>query len=100
MEVIALVLGVAILFNFVILRIKWRRKQHLDVIVDIGMLLILNAIFGGTILGAASATAGSTLISLYLIKNPISINIKRDNINSELEAIAANVDKVLGKRNI
>ena len=39
--------------------------------VDIAMLALLNVIFGGSILGVISATAGSTLISLYLIWYPI-----------------------------
>jgi len=37
------------------------------------MLLVLNAIFSGTILGVLAATAGSTLISLYLLYKPVKL---------------------------
>ena len=35
------------------------------------MLVLLNSVFGGSILGVVSATAGSTLISLYLMWQPV-----------------------------
>jgi hypothetical protein len=66
-------LGIAVLFQFIILRIKWNKGRYEDVGVDILMLAILNGIFGGSILGVISATAGSTLISLYLIWYPIKL---------------------------
>jgi len=58
------------------------------------MLLILNAVFGGTILGVASATAGSTLISLYLMKQPVSVpsTINKDKVFSN---IADKIDDIL-----
>ena len=95
MEIIALILGIAILFNFVILRIKWNRKQYADAAVDLGMLLVLNAVFGGTILGVASATAGSTLISLYLMKNPVTFSSQLKNRDQTLSSIADKIDDLL-----
>lgn len=73
MGAIAVVLGLAVLFNFVILRIKWNRGEYANVGVDVAMLLLLNIVFGGSILGVISATIGSTLISLYLIWFPIKL---------------------------
>lgn len=73
MGAMALALGVAVLFNFIILRIKWARKEYANVGVDVLMLLALNLVFGGSILGVISATVGSTLISLYLIWYPIKL---------------------------
>jgi len=35
------------------------------------MLVILNVVFGGSVLGVVSATAGATLISLYLLWKPV-----------------------------
>ena len=66
-------LGFAVLFQFIILRIKYNRGMYTDIGVDIGMLVLLNIFFGGSILGVVSATAGSTLISLYLIWKPITM---------------------------
>ena len=73
MGALALALGAMVLFNFVILRIKWNKGLYVDVVVDIIMLVMLNIVFGGSILGVISATAGSTLISLYLIWYPITL---------------------------
>lgn len=73
MTAMVIALGFAVLFQFIILRIKWNRGDYADVAVDVAMLAILNAVFGGSILGVISATAGSTLISLYLIWYPIHL---------------------------
>jgi len=73
MGVLVIALGFAVLFQFIILRIKWNKGHYADVGVDILMLAILNSVFGGSILGVISATAGSTLISLYLIWYPIKL---------------------------
>lgn len=73
MGAMVIALGLAVLFNFIILRIKWNKGNYADVGVDILMLALLNSVFGGSILGVVSATAGSTLISLYLIWYPIKI---------------------------
>ena len=73
MAVLVIALGFAVLFQFIILRIKWRKKLYADVGVDVLMLALLNGVFGGSILGVISATAGSTLISLYLIWYPIKM---------------------------
>jgi hypothetical protein len=72
MELIAIILGIIVLFNFVVLRIKYTKGLYIDMAIDITMLIVLNTIFGGTAVGALSATAGSTMISLYLIWFPFS----------------------------
>jgi len=73
MGAMVIALGFAVLFQFIILRIKYNRGMFMDIGVDIGMLVLLNIFFGGSILGVVSATAGSTLISLYLIWKPITM---------------------------
>ena len=76
MSALVVALGLAVLFQFIILRIKFNKGNYADVGVDIAMLALLNSIFGGSILGVISATAGSTLISLYLIWYPIKLFAK------------------------
>ena len=73
MGMMVLALGIAVLFQFIILRVKWNKGHYADAAIDVLMLIILNSVFGGTILGVISATAGSTLISLYLIWKPIKL---------------------------
>ena len=70
---ISIALGLAVLFNFVILRSKWNDGKYADAAVDLGMLIILNIIFGSSILGVISATVGSTFISLYLMRYPVTL---------------------------
>jgi len=73
MGIMVIALGLAVLFQFIILRVKWNRGNYADVGVDVILLALLNSVFGGSILGVISATAGSTLISLYLIWYPIKL---------------------------
>ena len=73
MGAMVILLGLAVLFQFIIIRIKWNRGNYADVVVDLVLLFLLNVFFGSTILGVVSATAGSTLISLYLIWFPIKV---------------------------
>jgi hypothetical protein len=83
MGAMAIALGFAVLFNFVILRIKWNKGNYVDVGVDVLMLVLLNIVFGGSILGVVSATMGSTLISLYLIWFPVKLFEEYQSPNSD-----------------
>ena len=62
-----IVVGLAIGFNFIILKWKYDRERYNDLVMDIGVLLILSYLFGGTILGMAAAMVGGMLVSLYLL---------------------------------
>ena len=73
MGAMVVALGFAVLFWFVILRLKWNRGMYADIGVDTSIMVLLNVVFGGSILGVVSATAGSTLITLYLLWKPIQM---------------------------
>jgi hypothetical protein len=102
-------LGLAVLFQFVILRYKWNKGLYLDAVIDIAMLMILNTIFGGSQLGVVSATAGSTLISLWLIKFPIKSvawpdfsdgatpKVKQDSLDTKIDKACDSLDKAIDK---
>lgn len=62
-----LIVGIAIGFNFIILRYKYKKKRYNDLALDITVLLVLSYLFGGTILGMAAAMVGGMLVSLYLL---------------------------------
>jgi len=62
-----LVVGLAIGFNFIILKWKFDHGRHNDLIMDVAVLFILSYLFGGTILGMAAAMVGGMLVSLYLL---------------------------------
>lgn len=99
MGFMVLALGLAVLFNFIIIRVKWSKGNYLDVGVDIAMLLILNTVFGGTILGVVSATAGSTLISLYLIWRPIKLLTKGQTIGEFIDSKVNSSQNTTNKNN-
>jgi hypothetical protein len=98
-------LGIAVLFQFVILRIKWNKGLYTDAGVDLLMLIVLNSVFGGSILGVISATAGSVLISLYLMVYPIRLLSKetelemkeffslQDDLDTSMEDLASSINK-------
>lgn len=62
-----LAVGIAIGFNFIILRYKYKKKRYNDLALDITVLVVLGYLFGGTILGMAAAMVGGMLVSLYLL---------------------------------
>ena len=96
MTAMVIALGFAVLFQFIILRVKWNRGDYADVVVDIIMLGLLNGIFGGSILGVISATAGSTLISLYLIWKPLQF-LRTDTNKSKSQQAEEVMSKVATK---
>lgn len=96
MGVMVVALGFAVLFQFIIIRVKWNKGKYADVVVDLIMLAFLNVLFGGSILGVVSATAGSTLISLYLIKYPIKI-FDETPTKSKAQAFADKIDSLFTK---
>ena len=65
-----LMIGVATAFNFLIIKWKLEKKRFADAAFDIGILIILSVIFGGTLGGMTIAMIASAIVSLYLIWKP------------------------------
>lgn len=66
MLIIAILIGLITAFNFLILRWKWQRGQYANLVMDVGSLVVLSALFGNTILGMLIAMVASMVISLFL----------------------------------
>lgn len=62
-----LIVGIAIGFNFIILKWKYDHKRYNDLAMDLTVLGLLAYFFGGTILGMAGAMVGGMLVSIYLL---------------------------------
>lgn len=99
-------LGFAVLFQFIILRTKFNKGNYADVFVDVAMLVILNVVFGGSVLGVVSATAGATLISLYLMWKPVVLfdnnvfaSTAKPNGQNAVTNMAAKFDSLFTKDN-
>lgn len=65
-----LIIGVAVVFNIIVLRFKYNKGRYADMLVDAGILVSLSLIFGGTYSGMVVSTVASALISLYLYMFP------------------------------
>jgi hypothetical protein len=71
MEIIPfLVIGVAVAFNFLIIKVKFERKRYADGLLDVTLLTIISFLFAGSFGGLVVATVASALISLYLLIFP------------------------------
>ncbi len=64
------IIGIVTFLNIIILKIKWEKERHMDFFFDVGAILVLNYIFGGTMTGMAIAMIASFLFSLYLLAFP------------------------------
>jgi len=66
-----LVLGIAMAFNFAILKIKFDNGQYLNFLLDIVVFMILSAMLMGTLGGMVIATVASAIFSLFLLISPV-----------------------------
>lgn len=73
----AIIMSIAIAFNFVILLWKLRNGRKVDTLVDLGCMFILSFLFQGTLGGMAVAMLAGSLISLYLLINPVVIKLPK-----------------------
>lgn len=65
-----LLIGIAVAFNFLTIKVKLEKHRYADAILDASLLAILSFLFGGTYSGLVVSTIASAIISLYLYKYP------------------------------
>ena len=68
-----IILGIVVCFNFMVVLRKLRLARFTDACVDIGLCLFLSFLFSGSYAGLVVANVASFLISLYLFKNPVTV---------------------------
>jgi integral membrane sensor domain MASE1 len=66
-----LLISVALVFNFVIVKIKLEDGNYINAIVDVIVFIVIVAIMGSTLGGMVIAAIASALFSLYLIYKPV-----------------------------
>ena len=66
-----IILSVALFFNIYILHIKYKRERYQDMFIDLTVFILLGMVLSGTFIGFAVATVTSTLVSLYLLTQPL-----------------------------
>ena len=65
-----LAMGIAAAFNVLIIKWKIENSRKVDAALDGSVLMLLAAIFGGTLGGMVIATIGSAVVSIYLLAFP------------------------------
>ena len=63
-------IGLATAFNVIIIKWKFEHNRFDDAWMDIGVLIALSWVFGGTMGGMIIATISSAVVSLYLLASP------------------------------
>ncbi|MFA7029981.1 MAG: hypothetical protein WC179_06910 [Candidatus Cloacimonadaceae bacterium] len=64
------IMAIATMFNFIILKWKLEKERYADFVFDILCLIAISWLFAGTLGGMVIAMTSSALISLYLIAFP------------------------------
>ena len=66
----ALLIGLAVAFNFLIIKVKIEKGRYQDAAFDAASLALLSIMFAGSMGGMIIATVGSAIISLSLLISP------------------------------
>jgi len=72
-----LLMGIAVAFNLIVIKMKIERYRYEDAGLDAGMLLLLGWLFSGSIAGLMIGTIASAFISIYLFISPPDMLMKR-----------------------
>lgn len=64
--VLFLTIGVAVAFNFMVIKLKFERKRYADGTLDVVLLTIISFLFAGSFGGLVVATVASAIISILL----------------------------------
>ena len=70
MLALALIGGLFLAANFIVIMWKFRKERYEDAALDFGAAVVMTLVFGGTLVGTAIAMVGSALFSLYLFMFP------------------------------
>lgn len=63
---LVIAMGIVTFLNLIVLKIKYEKGRTADLIMDIGALIVLNYLFGGTLTGMLVAMIASLCMSIYL----------------------------------
>jgi hypothetical protein len=63
-------IGIAVAFNFLIIKVKFEKQRYADAILDLALLATISLLFAGSFGGLVVATIASAIVSLYLLVFP------------------------------
>jgi hypothetical protein len=65
-----LILGIALAFDFLILKYKFEHRRYADFTMDLGMFLVIVQLFHGSMGGMFIGAIAQVIISFYLLIFP------------------------------
>jgi hypothetical protein len=71
-----IVIGTAVSFNVLILKLKFEKRRYFDAALDVTTLVLLSMLFAGSLGGLQIATVASAIVSIVLWFNPPKNSIK------------------------
>lgn len=69
------IVSIAVFLNFGLLVYKFNRERYSDLVVDVGVLVALSYLFGGTQGGMIIALCAGAMMSLFLLVYPPKFSI-------------------------
>ena len=84
-----LIIGIAVAFNFLIIKEKLQRGRYEDGIFDLCLLTILTFVFSGTFGALVVGTIASAFISLYFMISPPTFFSGTNGVLAKFKARAA-----------
>jgi len=73
-----LVIGVAVAFNFLIIKVKFEKRRLADATLDLLLLAVISFLFAGSFGGLVVATVASAIISVFLYFFPPDLTFFKD----------------------
>jgi hypothetical protein len=64
------IIGIAVAFNFLVIKYKFEKKRYADGVLDVVLLTIISFLFAGSFGGLVVATVASAIISIILYAFP------------------------------
>ena len=65
-----LIIGIAVAFNFLVIKAKLERQRYADAGLDASLLVVISLLFSGSFGGLVTATIASAIVSIYLFFFP------------------------------
>ena len=65
-----LIIGIVTAINLIVIKMKFEQKRWEDASLDLGLLIVVALVFGGSYAGLVVGTIASMIISLYLYASP------------------------------
>ena len=73
-----LVIGVAVAFNFLVIKVKFEKRRVADATLDLFLLTVISFLFAGSFGGLVVATIASAIISIFLYFFPPDLTFIKD----------------------